>query len=321
MKRICFWLPLVLAIICISCGSLPEPKDVEVNSDIEGDVAQCLGISEDEATLEFSDAKEPKASTTLTFEAKTALPVDEVEITVAVLDDEENTITKLKLADSKEKDSLLSLINSGKGSAEIKFSTPANHSLSKEKLKKLSEQAVSLKVIKSELHLTKSPKELQAERDSAAIASMPQLELSDFLQSPRKEEGFSGTVQDMRGANEIISNLQAKGYEISHQSSKKVRDEIGFWSDNGFYTEEHTDLKRQTDKDGGLVETVTIVSGPTPEVTIDFFNTECALELMKKFTAAGYRNGVSSDCYYMGSQVKRGGKKGKKVTITQLWEP
>ncbi len=317
MKRISSWLPVILAMICVGCVSLPEPKDVEINSDIEGDVAQCLEIEGDEAVIEFSKDKELVATTTLTLEAKSALPADEVEITVAVLNDEEETIAKLKIADSEEKESLLGVINSGKGSVEVKFSTPANHSLSKEKLKKLSEEAAAVKIIDSELHLTKSPEELKAERDSLAIASMPELELSDFLQKARKEDGFTGKVRDMKSAKEIISNLQAKGFEISKKSSRKVENYCG----DAYITEETTILTRTANKEGDMVETATVIDGEDSEVSIDFFNTDCALGLMKKFTSDGYKAGVSSDCYYCGTQVKRGGKEGKKVTITQLWEP
>ena len=313
MKHFISILSLVL-IFASLCSCTPEKVEVRGESPVEGQLSDVLELSENTYMIDFEkDGEHYNAVTTLKLEVKGARDLAEVSLSAALIDADDEPVCMLELAGNSMKEELMSQLRSGAGSVELKFSSKtADETLSKDDLKRFAEKAKKICILRSEGSLAKTPEQIKAERDSIARASVPAIEITDLMGPKRKEEGYSGSLRDMKSLSDIVSALEAKGFTVAARKSRQVPSDFV----EGMMTINEVTLNRMV---GEMKETVKVEDGYAVSAFINFCDNVAASEFMSKMTADGYKkDGTSSDCYYAGSYVER---YGKNVTLRQIWEP
>lgn len=300
---------------CSCVFSACSPKEISVNGieDIEGDLSSAIMLVTDSAyNISFrKEGNRMQAETALKFEVVAARDYKEISMTAAILDSDDDPLCELVAKSESTLNRLVSAIRRGEGDVKVKFVSPANAKpLTDAAIENIINNGKSILVISSEGVLNKTPEQIKAEQDSLARATMKPLEITDFLDSKVSEPGFSGKLRNLKELNEVVSALEAKGFTLDRRYTKTVES-----YDDEMVREECADLSRNV---GSNTETVVIREFPDAFIEIEFCDNDATTEFMGKMTMDGYRNGVSSDCYYAGSRVVRSGK---KVTLSQIWEP
>lgn len=314
MKKYFSFLPAFLFVWLMAGLVACSPKDISISGDedVEGELGKYVQLSTDsvyEVAFQKKDGK-MVASTTLKFEVNAMQDYKELSLTAAIVDDEDEPLCELE-ARTSSLERLIDAIRDGEGKVNVRFvSSTDSDPLTEKTVDKIIENGKSIRIIASEGTLNKTPEQIKAEQDSIARLNAPVLEITDFLDNKRSEPGFTGKLRDLKGMNEVIATLESKGFTLDKKFNKTVED-----YDGGFVQMDCAELSRNV---GSMTETVTFHGYPESYYAIDFCDNVAATDFMGKMTMDGYRNGISSDCYYAGSEVKRGGK---KVTLRQIWEP
>lgn len=303
---------LFLAVILMTVMASCTPKEMTVkgDEDVEGEFNNLLSLSTDSlysVSFEKSNGKY-FATTTLQLEADAVGDYKEVGLTAAIVDSDDDPLCEFSIKTDSGKEKLINLLRKGEGKVKVKFIS--SESLSENEVEKVMENGRSIRIIASEGTLNKTPEQIKAEQDSIARASVPALEITDFLGSKRSESGFAGKVRDLNDGKKIISALESKGFSLDKNFKVRAQEYDGEWTQMQCY-----ELSRSV---GSMTETVIIHEWPDMYIEINFCDNTAAHDYMAKMTSDGYRDGVSSDCYYSGSRVERSGK---KVTLYQIWEP
>lgn len=317
MKKYLLLILVVMQFCFASCIFGPKSVDVAVKKNIKGDLEGCATVKGKTATINFESEKDYRPSTTLKLKIDSMLMVEKVKVSVQLLSKEKVVICAL-YPSKKGISSLIDALERGSGSVEIEFCLPEDMAEKTEGARAIRDNVKSLRVVSSQLQLSKTPEQIRAEKTAAEVAKMPPLEISDFLQKPQKEGGYKGTIQMPKDVNEIIANLTAKKFEVTHRKTDQEYSDVCGPQDVTRAT-----LVRSA---GDLIETVNIES-PSLHVYINFFNVDRAKDLLQKFKANGYKyhdegygpvSYLSSDCYYYGARVICSGN---KMEIIEIWEP